>query len=201
MAFKTFAPGVLTSSDVNTFLMRQSVIVCTAATRPASPNEGMLIYETDTDTVLIYSGSAWVTGLQAGAWKSFTPAITGSSAWVLGNATIDSAWQQVGRTVSYRGRITLGSTSTVSGQLQVTLPVAKTPTTTDILGGRVAFFDDSTAATRLGNAVANSSLLALRLDHETGADLTQRFVDTTVPWTWTTSDRVEWLVTYETSAA
>jgi hypothetical protein len=29
MAFKTFAPGVLTSSDVNTFLMRQAVITCT----------------------------------------------------------------------------------------------------------------------------------------------------------------------------
>jgi hypothetical protein len=26
MAFKTFAPGVLTSSDVNTFLMRQAVM-------------------------------------------------------------------------------------------------------------------------------------------------------------------------------
>jgi hypothetical protein len=59
MAFKTFAPGVLTSSDVNTFLMRQSVITCTAATRPASPNEGMLIYETDTDLFKVYSGTAW----------------------------------------------------------------------------------------------------------------------------------------------
>ena len=59
MAFKTFSPGVLTSSDVNTFLMRQSVITCTAATRPASPNEGMLIYETDTDAFAWYNGTSW----------------------------------------------------------------------------------------------------------------------------------------------
>ena len=59
MAFKTFAPGVLTSSDVNTFLMKQAVITCTAATRPASPNEGMLIYETDTDTFGWYNGTSW----------------------------------------------------------------------------------------------------------------------------------------------
>ena len=40
----------------------QSVIkpgVCTSSTRPASPFEGQLIYETDTDLVLAYNGSSW----------------------------------------------------------------------------------------------------------------------------------------------
>lgn len=61
MGFKTFVAGeVLTASDVNTYLMKQVVIVCTSGTRPSSPNEGMTIYETDTDKVLVYSGSAWV---------------------------------------------------------------------------------------------------------------------------------------------
>jgi hypothetical protein len=42
----------------------QSVIkpgVCTSTTRPASPYEGQVIYETDTDLVLAWSGSAWFT--------------------------------------------------------------------------------------------------------------------------------------------
>lgn len=34
--------------------------VCTSTTRPASPYEGQAIYETDTDLMLIYNGSAWV---------------------------------------------------------------------------------------------------------------------------------------------
>ena len=34
--------------------------VCTSSTRPASPFEGQMIYETDTDLVLVWSGSAWV---------------------------------------------------------------------------------------------------------------------------------------------
>ena len=56
MAFKTFADGVaLPASDLNTYLMKQAVIVCTAGTRPASPIEGMTIYETDTDKLLIYT--------------------------------------------------------------------------------------------------------------------------------------------------
>ena len=34
--------------------------VCTFATRPATPYEGQMIYETDTDRILVYSGTAWV---------------------------------------------------------------------------------------------------------------------------------------------
>ena len=63
MAFKTFTAGaVLTASDVNTYLAKQAVIVCTSSTRPASPPEGMTIYETDTDKMLTYvsSGTGWV---------------------------------------------------------------------------------------------------------------------------------------------
>lgn len=34
--------------------------VCTSSTRPASPYEGMVIYETDTNRVLIWDNAAWV---------------------------------------------------------------------------------------------------------------------------------------------
>ena len=33
--------------------------VCTSSTRPATPYEGQMIYETDTDKVLVYNGTAW----------------------------------------------------------------------------------------------------------------------------------------------
>lgn len=33
--------------------------VCTSSTRPASPFEGQVIYETDTDKILVYNGSDW----------------------------------------------------------------------------------------------------------------------------------------------
>jgi len=33
--------------------------VCTSATRPATPYEGQMIYETDTDLVRVWNGSAW----------------------------------------------------------------------------------------------------------------------------------------------
>ena len=33
--------------------------VCTSTTRPSTPFEGQMIYETDTDLTYIYGGSAW----------------------------------------------------------------------------------------------------------------------------------------------
>lgn len=34
-------------------------IVCTSTTRPASPDEGTMIYESDTDKVYVWTGAAW----------------------------------------------------------------------------------------------------------------------------------------------
>lgn len=34
--------------------------VCTSTTRPSTPFEGQMIYETDTNQVLVYEGAAWV---------------------------------------------------------------------------------------------------------------------------------------------
>ncbi|WP_327047298.1 hypothetical protein OG320_05235 [Microbispora sp. NBC_01189] len=51
---------VLTSADVNTYLMQQVIIRCTSTTRPSSPSEGWHIYETDTRRFLVYRSGSWV---------------------------------------------------------------------------------------------------------------------------------------------
>jgi hypothetical protein len=56
--------------------------VCTSSTRPASPFEGQMIYETDTNRVLVWDNAAWVMiadtdeppGLQLIASNTFTNA-------------------------------------------------------------------------------------------------------------------------------
>lgn len=39
--------------------------VCTSTTRPTAPYEGQMIYETDTDLVYLWNGSAWVEVISA----------------------------------------------------------------------------------------------------------------------------------------
>lgn len=57
--FKDFTSAVLSSADVDSYLMAQAVIQCTSSTRPSSPHEGMVIAETNTGRYAVYTGSAW----------------------------------------------------------------------------------------------------------------------------------------------
>jgi hypothetical protein len=36
------------------------ITTCTSSTRPGSPFEGQMIYETDTDKTFVYNGSTWI---------------------------------------------------------------------------------------------------------------------------------------------
>jgi hypothetical protein len=205
MAFKTFAPGVLTSSDVNTFLMRQSVIVCTSTTRPGSPNEGMTIYETDTDLTRQYSGSAWEVVAHIGAWQTYSPTVvTGGAgtAWTIGNGTITGHYQQVGRAVIVRGEITFGSTSTFGTQfLALTLPIAAAATTTiNVPGGLARFQDDSTADPWLGFTAYFATAMRFHAIDSSAAYTKVSTVVNNVPFTWAQSDQIGWTFTYEAAS-
>lgn len=51
--------GTGTSAWANA--VRDSVVIeCTSSTRPSSPHEGMLVYETNTDRYASYNGTSWV---------------------------------------------------------------------------------------------------------------------------------------------
>lgn len=61
----------------------QSIIkpgVCTSSTRPASPYDGQVIYETDTDKIAVYDASAWV-------YKTGTTAPTAPGIVLTGSAS------------------------------------------------------------------------------------------------------------------
>jgi len=63
--FKTFATGdVLSAADVNGYLMQGVLVFATATARDAAitaPQAGQTVYLKDSNTIVSYSGSAWVT--------------------------------------------------------------------------------------------------------------------------------------------
>ena len=67
MPIKTFTSEVLTSSDVNTYLMKQAVMVFSNSTARSaaitSPSDGMVTYLTATDALEVFNGSAWVSAV------------------------------------------------------------------------------------------------------------------------------------------
>ena len=78
MAYKVFTAGTLaTASDINTYLMNQSVMVFTNTTaRDAaltSPTDGMLTFQTADDAFTVRDGGTWRT-IDV-TWKDYTPKV------------------------------------------------------------------------------------------------------------------------------
>lgn len=170
MAYKTWAAGdVLTAADVNAYLMKQTVVVCTSATQPASPPTGMVIFETDTNKLRVYTGAAWSTvSFGAGALSTWTPTITQSTtvAGTVGEAT----YQRIGRWVTGTCYWTASAAGTSANTITCTLPVA--PKTTGYNSSLVGMFRYTTGATNLligyCEIASASSLLRFRYSATSG---------------------------------
>lgn len=190
MPIKTFTPSVLTAADMNTYLMQQAVITCTSGTRPASPVNGMTIYETDTECYATWSGSAWIRRL-GGNWATYTPSLTGIT---VGNGSVTGRWSMTGKTVTGTMIFTAGSTSAFGGTFDFSLPTAAASWYSgDYMPiGHGAVHNGTGATRRLTQAVWHTST-TFRMLLET----TSGFVTSVAPFTFGTSAVITANFTYE----
>lgn len=198
MGFKTFAAGdVLTASDVNTYLMKQTVIVCTSSTRP-TPVQGMTIYETDTNWVQVYNGSAWVP--ESVPKTAYTPTLTNL---VVGFGGTNTANYWVNRGVMHiQGNIifgTIGQTFPAGSSIGAALPSGFTGDSIDAtIVGLCRMRDTSAPASYRGCVqwVNSSSLLSFVIDKVDATYPTIAIPSSTVPFAaaWASGDSIEWSV-------
>lgn len=212
MGYKLWTTNeLLTSSDVNNYLMRQAVIVCTSGTRPSSPTEGMTIYETDTDNFSWYSGSGWVVIIQAGPWRTYTPTFQadGGSPTVGTGGSITGRYQRIANTVTVRGRLVFGTgASGGTGGWYVSLPVnARSDTSPDVRSQGVAEYRDvSTPASLWGFCSINPGLSVSRISLVATAGVrgttpvAAEQASGSEPFPWTAGDHMSWTITYEAAA-
>jgi formylmethanofuran dehydrogenase subunit A len=154
MAYKVFSNGsTLPASDVNDFLMRQSVIVFSSSTARASaitsPNEGMLTYLEDTNRFQYYNGTGWQDlSDEATGWSdksanySIVAADLGTTIRSTGSAitvTIDNVLTQQGDRIDFiqagAGQITFAAGSGVT----LSSADAKLKTAKQFAGASVVF--------------------------------------------------------------
>jgi hypothetical protein len=183
--------------------MRQSVITCTAATRPASPNEGMLILETDTDKYLTYTGSDWV-DLSArinGDWTSYTPTF---SEITIGNGTVSASFMRVGKTIFYKGQIVYGSTTAygnaAGNSIKVTLPT--TPKAAGFAGhvSIARYTDASTGITYPCIVVISAAaqiIIQFGVTNVTANTVTASTFNNNFPVAEGVDDEIGWMFIYE----
>jgi hypothetical protein len=125
MPFKTFVAGTEgLASDINTYLMEQSVMVFTNATaRDAdlpTPNEGMVVYLTNSDHYQFYTGAAWITTDLA--WNAYTPTLTNVTA-----TSTTAYYYRIGKVIHFFVYVVVSAAPT--GIVTVSTPVTSTSVT------------------------------------------------------------------------
>jgi hypothetical protein len=201
--YKTFTAGnILRASEVNTYLMQQSVMrfsTTSAADTALGANkaEGMVIYATSNEFLYAYNGAAWVpfgsavgsgTGYM-GAWTGYTPTLTGIT---LGSGTVAFTWIQQGKTVQVRGRFTFGAGSGVTGAVSISLPAtAVSANWVPKVSARAAGADYA----MLGIAATGS--VGVHALGSSGAYVNRVTTSSTIPATWTSGDYITFSATYE----
>ncbi len=127
----------------------------------------------------------------ADAWVSYTPTYSNLS---LGNGTVSAAYMQAGKLVGYRGTVTLGSTSSVTGNIRVSLPVNLVSSASYYpIAGTSGLYDSSANARRWWPMLSSLGTEFFM------ADASNATANATVPWTWAVSDQFTWSCWYESA--
>jgi len=126
-------------------------------------------------------------------WKIFTPTFTNFS---IGNGTLNAYYRRVGDTMEVQVGAVLGSTSSVSGSIEVDIPNSHTIDTAKISDatnakvlGLAGFLDSG--ATRLVGGVVYSTTSAVSIKYLGDALTTKEdylATSSSAPFTWATSD-------------
>jgi hypothetical protein len=186
----------VTSDDANAIQntivdAKGDLIAASASDTPArlavGANDTMLVADSTAATGLAYKSA---TDLYP--WQTWTPTYTNIS---VGNGTVTARYQQVGKTVNVEFQLTFGSTTTISAPARISTPV------TARMSGNITFlatFLDSGTAEYIG--LANNPNGDLFEFGAVNASATYAFsgsVQATIPFTWTTNDKISFRATYE----
>lgn len=95
------------------------IVVPSSAMLPTGVSAGQQAWTLDTGTSYRWDGTAW----DDGTWKTYTPALTGTGI-TKGNGTLSGRYRQNGKTVFFSLTFTRGGTTSGTGPIIFTLPVA-----------------------------------------------------------------------------
>jgi hypothetical protein len=126
------------------------------------------------------------------AFTAYTPTFTN---FTLGNGTVDAQYIEIGKFVFVYGLVILGSTSSVTGQIQVSLPVTSATMTRQ---QQFATFTDTGTGNFTGNTSwGTTTLITLNALKTDSTYLSAVNTSSTVPFTWTNTDQFAFGLMYE----
>jgi len=144
------------------------------------------------------TGIKWAAPAGGGAWTSYTPTLTG---WTLGNGTLVGFYNNDGKTVNVAASVKWGSTTSASGNLYLSLPVAADLTLGGSFlfniyqGGGVGVATDQNADTYYAIGAYVTGTTTMRIIATNGTN--NSGVAVSIPFTWATNDMMIISITYK----
>lgn len=137
--------------------------------------------------------SDWTTST---SWTSYTPSVTNIT---LGNGTITGRYSSVKKTVTVNLKFTFGSTSSLTGAPQFSLPttIADTSYNPPIYGGLIE--DSGTGYYAAAVRLESSTTFGLYVVNSSTTYALVQAASSTVPMTWATGDTVVMSFAYESA--
>jgi hypothetical protein len=157
------AAEVLTAANLEDYCQNQAVMrFASSATRDSAltsvKTEGMTAFLEDSNTLTIYTGSAWSTiGPVHGGLISWTPSVVQSGAVTTTN--VSSLYSRVGRMVTAWFSLSVTGSGTGANTVTISLPVP--PATNPGAVGTATIFDTSATARWKGVAAITSGTIAI----------------------------------------
>lgn len=164
----------------------QLVVICTSGTRPTGV-EGQCIWETDNDIGYVYDGSGWVPFFSK-VFTSWSPTWTNLT---VGNGTLSTKYEYIGpKHIAYHIDLTFGSTSSISGSVDFTLPATAADADEAGNGGQ-CWFEESGGTYYVGRTYRSTTTKVLLGTHlVSGTYPSIQSLSATIPFTWGTSDKL-----------
>jgi hypothetical protein len=187
----------LDASDVNTYLMNQSVqTFAGTATRSSAigtATEGMVTYLEDSNDFEASDGTNYVPLVSIGAWKTWAPVLSGGFA--NGNGVWDAKYTQIGKTVHFKAYFVAGTTSTYGAAMRLSYPVP--PALSETALNVVGYFGESTSRHPFATTVNTSTYMAFGVMNAAGTYVVLNNMTATIPFTWSSGDTIQVSGTYE----
>lgn len=132
----------------------------------------------------------------SGPWVTWTPTLTNIT---LGNGTVVAKYKQIGKTIVFKFKFTMGSTSAMGSVPTFTLPVtAASGPTDELINGLNTIFDTSTGDTYTSAGIFNSTTVCRIIYLNVNAVFVN--LSSTLPMAWATGDVLNVTGTYEAAS-
>lgn len=154
-------------------------------------NGHVLTVDSSTSTGLKYAAASG----GYGSFTSFTPTWTNLT---VGNGTVTGEYRQDEETVQVQVKLTFGSTTSITGNVQMTLPVNAASAHREVITLSGRLLDSGSSDTMCWVQIVNTTTCSIQWPRvDTSAWLNGVLVNATSPWTWATNDQINFFFTYE----